>query len=249
MLSHFLLAIGFLTRIPVPHTRRFEENDLAKAAAFFPVVGALIGLLGWGFVHLVHPFASADLCIVLLMSFSMLLTGAFHEDAVADAFDAFGSQWTKERILDVMKDSRIGTYGTLAVVMMTLLKFIMLRDIGVANIGPVFVVAHILSRWISLPMLCCLPYPKGSAGMGKAFVEGLATISWRAVIPGTLFALFVAVFAFGMTGLYFMLGVSVVGLLSGLYYYRKLQGATGDCLGTTTLLSELVIYFMAIHSA
>ncbi|HEX3230766.1 MAG TPA: adenosylcobinamide-GDP ribazoletransferase, partial [Pyrinomonadaceae bacterium] len=113
MIRRFLIAIQFLTRLPVSRSLSSSESDIGKAAAFFPLVGSIVGgaaALVFVALQRILPLSASVLCAVIFAAF---LTNGFHEDGWADSFDGFGGGWTKDRILEIMRDSRIGTYGTL----------------------------------------------------------------------------------------------------------------------------------------
>src|SRR6185436_15087756 len=122
MIRRFFIALQFLTRLPVPRSFNSSETDIGKAAAFFPLVGVIVGggaALAFVLLQRVLPVSTSVLCAIALAAF---VTSGFHEDGLADTFDGFGGGWTKDRILEIMRDSRIGTYGALALIFVILGK-------------------------------------------------------------------------------------------------------------------------------
>ena len=117
MLRHFLLAIQFLTRLPVPGGLRTIEEQLGKAAGFFPLVGVIVGGSGAIVFVLTKSLAPLSVAVLLALAFVTFLTNAFHEDGLADTFDGLGGGWTKDRALEILHDSRIGTFGSLALLL------------------------------------------------------------------------------------------------------------------------------------
>jgi adenosylcobinamide-GDP ribazoletransferase len=238
---HTLLAMSFLTRVPV---RRLNAvtSDFAKAPLYFPMIGTGIGVAGAGFFSLAHTWFSVDVSIGLTLGLLMLLTGALHEDGLADSFDAFGSRTKKEDILEVMRDSRIGTYGSLALVMIVLLKFVSLSDMSTATVMVALIVGHTLSRWTTLPGLVFLPYPRNSTALSKRIVEQVAGVSRWYLLLSTGYTLVIAFVFLRLNGLAVFAVVALVCATGLAYFKRKIQGATGDCYGALQQCSELAIY-------
>src|SRR5881394_1419653 len=166
MIRRFFVAIQFLTRLPVPRALNSSETDIGKAAAFFPLVGAIVGggatLMFLGLQRIL-PLPASVLFAIVLAAF---LTNGFHEDGLADSFDGFGGGWTKDRVLEIMRDSRIGTYGTLALIFVILGKLSFLSSLPPGQIWRWFIIAHTASRWTILPLCAWLPDARVE-GQGK----------------------------------------------------------------------------------
>src|SRR5215216_5190362 len=126
ILRRFLLAVQFLTRLPVPRRLITTEDELGRAAAFFPLVGVIVGGGAAAVFVLTTLVAASPVAVVLALAFTTFITSGFHEDGLADTFDGLGGGWTRERALEIMRDSRIGTYGTLALIFLVLGKYIFL---------------------------------------------------------------------------------------------------------------------------
>jgi len=248
--KHFVISLVFFTKIPIPKLFFPSQNDdmkqLKYAIAYFPLIGALIGFVAWIFIKVNLEFLPKNILIVLLLCLLMYITGGLHEDGLADAFDAFGSQFKKKDILRVMKDSRIGTFGTLAIVAIFFLKFTTLSNIESTYLGAIVCTAQILSRWIILPMMLFLRYPYKSTSPSKFFVESINNMPWWIVIISSIFSIGSVILILGYNALYLILATSIIGIASGFYYHHKIQGATGDCLGATQQISEVVIYLIFI---
>ncbi len=167
MIRRFFIAVQFLTRLPVPRSLNSSEADIGKAAAFFPLVGLIVGgaaaavFIG---TQKVLPLQAAVLCAV---AFAAFLTNGFHEDGLADSFDGFGGGWTKDRVLEIMRDSRIGTYGALGLIFLIFGKIIFLSSLPPAQIWRWFIVGHIAARWTILP-LCALLAIRARRRSGEA---------------------------------------------------------------------------------
>ena len=166
MIRRFLIAIQFLTRLPVSRSLSSSESDIGKAAAFFPLVGSIVGgaaALVFVALQRILPLSASVLCAVIFAAF---LTNGFHEDGWADSFDGFGGGWTKDRILEIMRDSRIGTYGTLALIFLIFGKVTFLSALPHGQIWRWLIVGHIAARWTTLPLCVWLPYARAE-GQGN----------------------------------------------------------------------------------
>src|ERR1700722_5315763 len=173
-LSLFLVAAQFLTRLPVPPVAGFQPSWLSRSARYFPLIGALIGLVGtgvWWLSSLCFPPAVA---VGLAMSSTLMLTGALHEDGFADVCDGFGGGTARESVLAIMKDSRIGAYGAIGIAMMLGLRWVTLAAMPRAMFPILFVGAHMVSRWSATALIW--QFPKGRPGRdGKSgpFVDSV----------------------------------------------------------------------------
>lgn len=241
MLRQFLLAVQFLTRLPVPSRLATNEEELGRAAAFFPLVGVIVGGSTAGLYLLALRVASVPVTVLIALVFAALITSGFHEDGLADTFDGLGGGWTKERALEIMRDSRIGTYGALALIFLVLGKFIVLTELGSVQVWRWLIVAHVAARWTVLPLCRWLPYARPE-GQGKLVAKQI-TIS--ALIIGSLTFLLILLLFPWRTALIALAVTIAVTLISGLYYKRRLGGITGDCLGATNQLTELLLYLTA----
>jgi adenosylcobinamide-GDP ribazoletransferase len=242
VLRHFLIAVQFLTRIPVPGQLATGEQELGKAASFFPVVGAIVGC-GAALVFLLSVrLFPLPVSVLIAIAFTAFLTNGFHEDGLADTFDGLGGGWTKERALEIMRDSRLGTYGTLALIFLLLGKFTTLSSLAPEQIWRWLIVGHVVSRWTVLPLCAWLPYARAE-GQGKLVAK---QINAFAILFGTTTLLLILLVVTWKTAL-IVIGVAVlVTFFSGLHFKRRLDGITGDCLGATNQLTELAIYLTAL---
>jgi adenosylcobinamide-GDP ribazoletransferase len=242
MLRRFFIALQFMTRFPVPRTEATSKADLGKAAAFFPLVGVVVGLsaaLAFVLLERVLPLPAAVLGAMIVAAF---LTNGLHEDGFADVFDGFGGAWSSERTLEIMRDSRIGVYGVLALIFLVLGKLQLLSALSPGQIWRWLVVAHVAARWSPLALSAWLP-PASKEGLGRLVAKRsgaleiiigtatvvvvlLLTLSWRAALAALL-----------VTGF--------VTLLSGLYFRRRLRGVTGDCMGAAIQFIEIALYLTA----
>ena len=245
MLRQFLLAVQFLTRLPVPNRLATTEEELGRATAFFPLVGVIVGGSTAGVYLLALRVVSVPVAVAVALAFATFITSGFHEDGLADTFDGLGGGWTKDRALEIMRDSRIGTYGALALIFLILGKFVILTELGSEQVWRWLIVAHVAARWTVLPLCRWLPYARPE-GQGKLVAKQITS---TALSIGSLTFLVTLLLFPWPTALIALAVTFVVTFLSGLHYKRRLGGITGDCLGATNQITELLLYLTAIVSA
>jgi adenosylcobinamide-GDP ribazoletransferase len=243
LLQLFFTALQFLTRVPVPARDAFTANDLAKSFPFFPLVGLLVAAGGLVLRFVLASHASRAVVVVLLLLYLLLITGALHEDALADAADGFGGGWDKEKILSIMRDSRIGSYGAIAISLSLLARFVFLTELAPEKFAGYFIAGQVLSRWTAIPLCFWLPSARPGPGQGALVAR---KISWVALLSGTLLAgaITAAVLKYGS----FCAGFSavLVAAITGLYYRKRIGGITGDCFGATIQLAEIGVYLTGV---
>ena len=241
-IEDFLVAIQFLTRLPVPRVR-FDSDSLARAAKFFPVVGLIIGLGASVLQRITAPHLSHPLVALLVLTFLILITSGLHEDGLADTADGFGGGWTREQVLTILRDSRIGSFGALALVVSVLARFLLLSTLPVNRFTAFIVSAHVLCRWTTLPLSYFLAPARKGDGQGARIAQ---KISLASLLLGTLLS-FAIVFYFMRIEFWIPVFVTlVITALSGLYYSRRIGGVTGDCFGATNQLTEIAVYFCGV---
>lgn len=233
----FLAACTFLTRLPLP-VDPFDEATLARSSIWFPVVGAMVGGIGGLMLALAAQTWPPFVAAVLSLLATVLLTGAMHEDALADAADGFGGGRTREHVLEIMRDSRIGSYGTVALVLALSARIGCLAAMAPVEGVRALVAAHVLARWSSLPLMLALPYAR-SQGSASPFVGAVTKSS---LVRGTLLAGLVVAPALAWRALPAAFAAVVVTVLAGRYFRRRLGGITGDCLGAANQVVELTTY-------
>ncbi|MBW8687092.1 adenosylcobinamide-GDP ribazoletransferase [Chitinophaga rhizophila] len=250
----FLTALMFFTRIPVPSGIDHNAADLNKSSRYFPMVGILTGIIGAAvFAGANMLFKDIFTAVILSVIATLLTTGAFHEDGLADVADGFGGGWTRQRILEIMKDSRVGAFGVIVLIMTLLLKICLLAKLALlminTNLLPyclLYVAAHAFSRTMPVYLLRFMAYAREDDSTAKS--KPLATkISWTGFVIANitgLIPLLMLIICFHHSW-WLLMVVIPCGLLT-LYlcrYFRKwINGYTGDCLGATQQLNELIFY-------
>lgn len=238
-------AFQFLTRIPMTMTT-FEEDSLSRSVKFFPLVGLAIGagaalLQRILTIHLARPLAS-----VVVLTYLVLITGCLHEDGLADTADGFGGGWTKDRILAILRDSRIGSYGAIALVLSLLARYLLLASLPMERFSAYIVSAHVLSRWSSLPLSYFLAPAREQEGQGARIAR---LISFPSLLFGSVLSIAIVIFALRGSAVAPLLAAPLLVVLSGWFYHRKIGGITGDCFGATNQLTEIAIYFCGVWIA
>lgn len=249
----FLTALMFFTRIPIPKIP-YHPSMLQESARYFTWVGILVGGLSGLFFHFSTMYFSVDLSILLSMLTSIWITGAFHEDGLADCFDAFGGGWKKEQILTIMKDSRLGTYGVIGLIASLSLKFLLLREvaqmISLYLLPFILVTAHSISRGMAIVIMQTLAYVQDiDSSKSKPLANRQLTI-FELIIAGIGIVLPLLILI-QKSNLQFQLTFAVIpvfisALFLGRYWKKWIGGYTGDCLGATQQITELIFYFTVL---
>ncbi|HET6254062.1 MAG TPA: adenosylcobinamide-GDP ribazoletransferase [Puia sp.] len=245
----FFTAVMFLTRLPVPRATDHSADYLRQAPRYFPVVGWIVGglcsLAFWVFSR----YVSIDIGILASMIAGFLATGCFHEDGFADVCDGMGGGWTKEKILSIMKDSRIGAYGAIGLITILAAKFLLLKELPVFI--PAVVAAHSVSRLMPVFVMKTGTYaadPDQSKARPLAGPSvsgaGLAVAIVLALLPFILLPWYFTVFPW-----YFaVVIIPALAVTYGMYrwFFKWIGGYTGDCLGSIQQVTEITVYLGCI---
>jgi len=231
-----LAAVRFLTILPIPGRYGAEKTDLARSAPFFPVVGLLLGalaaLVAWSASLVAPPMVVSAAVVVLLLSFS----GCLHLDGLCDAADGLLSARPRERALEIMKDSHVGTMGVMAAVCVILMKFASLASLQPECLWPAVFLMPLTGRCAMVVHMTLLPYVR-SGGLGSAFYTNRR---YLAAIEAVVILFAACWLMFGAGG-WIVAGVSIAVVLSLAVYFRcKIGGATGDTFGATCEIIEIV---------
>ncbi len=237
-------AVMFFTRIPLPSLRDYDPADLQRSATYFPLVGWLVGgaaaLVFWAAVQIWPPAIASGASLIA----TLLLTGAFHEDGFADMCDGFGSGALRARVLEIMRDSRIGAFGAIGLVVMLTLKWqaIAALPLRPAWLAPALLfAAHALSRGASGTLMATLAYV---SEQGKTKPLATTLRGWRLVCS--------LVFAIAPLALlpprfwWTLAAVAAARSVMAWLCKRRIGGYTGDCLGATQQVCEAAFYLCAL---
>lgn len=240
----FFTALMFFTRIPVPASLPYSPGLLNKALRYFPLVGALVGALGAGLLWLALLVLPLPLALLLSILATIFITGAFHEDGFADFCDGYGGGMTTERILDIMKDSRLGTYGTVGLLAMLATKYTALLHLPPSEIFGLLIAGHTLSRLLPVLLVRTTPYIREDAlSKAKPIGNEVNTASlWIASLTALPFLLLLP------------LQLTVLLLPAALLVYwrfrhyimKRTGGYSGDVLGALQQLVEVTLYVVAV---
>jgi len=246
----FFMALQFYTRLPIPAWVGYTPDDMNKATRYLPLIGWIVGFISGIFLLLGIYLIDLPAGVILSMISSIVLTGAFHEDGFADTCDGFGGGWTKERILEIMKDSRVGTYAVVGLILLLGLKFSLLNTLARFIQDQSFLVlltlisAHALSRFMAVTMIFTHSYVRftnDSKSKPVAEVGSKNTLSIAAIL--TLIPLFVLCFLLNQPILFCVVPfLYLIKIMLARYFTKWINGYTGDCLGATQQICEIGFY-------
>lgn len=233
----FFTALAFFTRIPCTAWAGHEAQDLNHAARYFPLVGIVVGLAAagaWLVASLVLPPA---LAVIASMALSLWLTGAFHEDGLADAADGLGGGWNREQALTIMQDSRLGSFGAVALFLALLTKFEALLHLAPELTPAALVAGHAASRFAAVLVIATQRYVR-SEGKAKPLATRLSKSELSLAALCGLLPLALLPVSLWLA----LVPVALVWLWFWRLLARRLGGFTGDCLGAMQQLTELTFY-------
>ncbi len=235
-------AFQFLTRLPLSRLA-YQPDALPRAAKYFPLVGLAVGAAAAELYRLLSAHLPITVIALLIVLFSTLVTGGLHEDGLADAADAFGGGWNREQVLAIMKDSRIGSYGSLALLFSVGGRVLLLSYLPAGSFVYYVISAEVLCRWIMLPLGAALPGAGAQGSQGARIARQVSGISLAA---GTLISLCVVGFMLRQSAIWPVAAALAVTLFSGLYYKHRIGGITGDCFGATSQVTLLAVYLCGV---
>ncbi|MEM7329168.1 MAG: adenosylcobinamide-GDP ribazoletransferase [Pseudomonadota bacterium] len=237
-----LLAVQFLTRIPIPSRDLYSATRMVASVRYYPLVGLFIGCISAAAFLVSGLLVPHPIAVLLAIAVGLLVTGGFHEDGLADTFDGIGGGIDRARALEIMKDSRLGTYGTLALIVCIALKASSLILLPVSIVAAALIMGHGMSRLSSLLVIATSRYVRGE-GTGKPVAESASALT---IITATVTcAVIVILWCHFLPPM--AMACAIVGLVLGhgfmrLFFEPKLGGYTGDTLGAVQQMSELGFY-------
>ncbi|BAH08000.1 adenosylcobinamide-GDP ribazoletransferase [Clostridium kluyveri] len=242
LLNDFFLILQLLTRIPVNRNLLCRRENFRRGASFMPLVGVIVGGIQWIIYKLCIIIFSLNVSIVIVILAGIVLTGALHVDGLGDMCDGFFSFKEKGKIIEIMKDSRIGTYACLAIIIDILLKYSFFCSI-VPSFSLIIIIAPVMSRF-SIVFIAFIGKPAKSTGSGNLFVENIGKwqLFWAAFI--TVITLF---FLMNMNFIYVIILIFAglfMSFLFNVFCNRKAGGLTGDLLGANNEIVEILTMVM-----
>jgi len=230
-------AVMFFTRLPVPQGATWDPRALQRAAAYFPLVGWIVGGVAagvwWSATAVFTPLIASGLSLAA----TLLLTGAFHEDGFADVCDGFGGGATRERALEIMRDSRVGAFGAIGIAVMLALKWHAVAALPAGPGAAVLVAAHAVSRGASGTLMSTLTYAQHD---GKA--KPLATELSGARLAASLAFALAPMVLLPLRAWWALAVVCALRFLLGRWFVQRIGGYTGDCLGAAQQVCEVGFY-------
>ena len=249
---HFLLAVSFLTRVPIRFEHDIDKHALNEASGYFALVGLLIGVSLACIFFFVNWIFPVSVSVLLILAFGVFITGAFHEDGFADVWDGFGGGWTVSQKLSIMKDSRLGTYGASALFLILLIKFQLLSILGeeFTKILVALMLGHCLSRAVATSIIGKLVYVQEDAKSKVKPVAMLLTSHARGLLVMTSVSVLFVMWLISPLTLWHLCILVVVLLttrqLCMIWFDKQLGGYTGDCLGAAQQCTEVIIYLTLV---
>lgn len=240
MMRGFLIALTFFTRIPLPIPKDVTAEEFTQSYRFYPLVGLVLGLLLWLLAKLLILYYPPLVLGALLLGAELMLTGGIHLDGFMDSMDGLLSARSPERVLEIMKDSRVGAHASMALVGLLLLKFSLLSSLTPSTLA-VLIVMPMLSRWVFQIGVIRFPYAR-SQGLGKGFHE---SSQWVVFLLSGGVVCGVSFFLLGLAGP-FALGITALLITFMAFRISNLLGGlTGDLYGAFIEISEVICLLVA----
>lgn len=241
-INDFLLMLQFLTRIPINKNLNCEYENFKRGALFLPIIGGIIGGIQWAIYYLLIKALPLNIVVVIVILAGILLTGGLHVDGLGDTCDGFYAFKGKDRIIEIMKDSRIGTYACIAIVMDLLLKFLAYENMIQKN--PLIIIALPIASRASIVLLSLIGKPAKSTGSGNLFIGNMS------IIHSIIAFLYSGVFCILLIGfketVLLCATIILITLLFNKYCNGKIGGITGDILGANNELVEIISMLVLI---
>ena len=232
----YFIALQFLTIIPLPFSLHFEERDLGRSMALFPLVGLTLGAFLAGTDFILSPWLPRQVCDLLLIAFISAITGAIHLDGLADVCDGLAARGGRERFLAVMKDSRVGAVGVVGLMLGLLLKYQALLHIPLEQKRDALLFFPLLARFSQVQMTAGAVRARAD-GLGSTFISGAGTMQF---ISAGVITLAGAWLLLNLRGIYCCLILYLFTWGLKWWFHRRLGGVTGDIIGCASELNEIL---------
>jgi len=241
-IKRFFLMVQFLTRIPVPFRFNATNEDYGKGLIFAPIVGLIIGVILWGIYLFFTPFLQVEARVLMVIAVYIMLTGGLHLDGLGDTFDGVFSNRPREKMLEIMRDSRIGTFALLAIVTVLFLDYALLKNIIDKGFTTAILLFPMAGRVGSIVSSSISTYARKGEGLGKSFIEYCGV---KEFILGIILYILASLWVGSTAGSILAVISIVTAIATTLYFTNKLGGATGDVLGAVCELNQLFFLIFA----
>lgn len=239
----FLIALQFLTSIPVKVKKTVGDKELAESMAYFPLVGLLVGTilaLVYNIFSLIFPHPVNCAFILIL---NIIITGGLHIDGFIDTIDGIASGGDRKKVLEIMREGRLGAIGVAAAILLFLAKYSLLVSLPKGTIEISLIVMLGLSRWSFVISSALYPCARDGEGLGKKFIQG---IKLKEVLVSTITILIVALLVFKLHVFVLIPVICCAFLAFNFYMYKKIGGITGDTLGALGEIIEVLTLALAV---
>ena len=238
----FIAAVQFLTIVPLSKDFRTTDETLGNSMAYFPLVGFLIGILLFIYSEVMALFLPIQVGCILIIALLIILTGAIHLDGFVDTLDGLAGGRGKERMLEIMKDSRIGAIGVIGVIVLLLVKYVSLINIPQGFLWKALMLMPVMGRW-SMAQLCYFSRYARENGTARPFVNPGSKIG---VIFAAILTLMVLAVFLGLKGI--VIGILLTLFTHGFraFFHHKIGGVTGDVIGAANELNEVLFLILVL---
>jgi len=239
----FFFALQFLTVIPVRTYASIDAKELGRSTGLFPLVGAIQGIIIVGANFLFLKLFPAGITNILILIVLILTNGGFHLDGFADTIDGLAGGNTKEERLEIMRDSRIGAIGVVALILLLLTKFLAINSLQAEIKNYILFLIPVIGRWSMVPMAYWADYARPTSGLGRAFTENTGI---KEFLPATFLVLFFSTIFLGWLALPYLAIMLFMVYLITVFFRKKLGGVTGDVFGFQSEMSEVLFILIVI---
>lgn len=233
-MKSLVLMLQFLTKLPINININAEKEDFSKGVIWFPLVGLIIGMLLSGVYFISQLVFSTLLVSVVVVSFEIFITGGLHLDGLADSFDGLYSYREKDRMLEIMKDSRIGANGVLILILNIILKIVLINELEVEYIYFALMLMPVVSRFTVVLLSRFSKYARAN-GMGGFFIGETSNVQF---VTSLLFTILFSLIY--VKSLLLLLVIAICTFIFRKHVYDKIDGITGDILGAWVEISEII---------
>ncbi|HZK58103.1 MAG TPA: adenosylcobinamide-GDP ribazoletransferase [Clostridia bacterium] len=232
MIKGFILSLQFLTGLPINYSIGFNDTNIRNSIFFFPLVGAIIGGIGGSVYLLISPL-NIEIATILTLLVLIILTGGLHIDGLSDTFDGFLSNRDKENTLEIMKDSRVGAYGVLSIVLLLLFKYILMKNIKPL---PMALILSLSNSRLTAGYVISYKKTAKSQGLGDLFSK--SNPRKRMMVSGGIYLIILLI----LSKIYILplIASFVSGEILSHIAYKKINGLTGDVYGAIIEISECI---------